>query len=146
MAVKPAPPAKHIYVARSIIGEFVERMHPCVGFLDVDDPIKPATDLGPLISLEAAHRVEDQVGRTLRDGATLILGGRRFRPSGLPGHFFQPTILTNVRPGSVPTREEILGPVITITPVSGLARGRYVWPASPAPRSAHRFIRVTPTP
>ncbi len=114
---------KHVYVARSVAADFVERMHQCVGFLDVDDPMKPATDLGPLISLDAAHRVEDQVGRTLRDGATLILGGRRFQPSGLPGHFFQPTILTNVRPGSVPTREEILGPVITITPVAGLAEG-----------------------
>src|SRR5271166_4421475 len=111
---------KHIFVAHSIIAEFVERMHYCVGFLDVDDPMKPATDLGPLISLEAAHRVEDQVGRSLRQGAKLILGGRRFRPSGLPGHFFQPTILTNVRPGSVPTREEILGPVITVTPVADL--------------------------
>jgi acyl-CoA reductase-like NAD-dependent aldehyde dehydrogenase len=112
---------KHTFVARAIIGEFVERMHQCVGFLDVDDPLKPATDLGPLISLDAAHRVEDQVGRTLREGATLILGGRRFRPSGLPGYFFQPTILTNVRPGSVPLLEKILGPVITISPVAGLA-------------------------
>jgi acyl-CoA reductase-like NAD-dependent aldehyde dehydrogenase len=109
---------KHIYVERSIAAEFVERMHQCVGFLDVDDPMRPPTDLGPLISLEAAHCVEDQVGRSLRDGATLILGGRRFRPSGLPGHFFQPTILSDVRPGSVPTREEILGPVITITPLA----------------------------
>jgi succinate-semialdehyde dehydrogenase/glutarate-semialdehyde dehydrogenase len=74
-----------------------------------------------LISLDAAHRVEDQVGRSLRDGAKLILGGRRFRPSGLPGHFFQPTILTDVRAGNVPTREEILGPVITITPVADAA-------------------------
>ena len=108
---------KHIYVERSIAAEFVERIHQCVGFLDVDDPVKPATDLGPLVSLDAARRVEDQVGRSLREGAKLILGGRRFRPSGLPGHFFQPTILSDVRPGSVPTREEILGPVITITPV-----------------------------
>jgi len=112
---------QHIYVERSIAAEFADRMHQCVGFLDVDDPMKCPTDLGPLISLEAAHRVEDQVGRTLREGATLILGGRRFRPSGLPGHFFQPTILSNVRPGGVPTREEILGPVITITPVSGMS-------------------------
>ncbi len=112
---------KHIYVERPIVDEFVERMHQCVGFLDIDDPMRRATDLGPLISLEAAHRVEDQVGRSLRGGATLILGGRRFRPSGLPGHFFQPTILSNVRPGSVPTREEILGPVITITPVADAA-------------------------
>ena len=109
---------KHLYVERSIAEEFVERMHQCIGFLDVDDPIKRPTDIGPLISLEAANRVEDQVGRSLREGAKLILGGRRFRPSGLPGHFFQPTILTSVPVGGVPMREEILGPVLTITPVT----------------------------
>jgi hypothetical protein len=42
---------------------------------DADDPMKAPTDIGPLISLEAAHRVEEQVGRSLRDGATLVLGG-----------------------------------------------------------------------
>jgi succinate-semialdehyde dehydrogenase/glutarate-semialdehyde dehydrogenase len=112
---------RHIYVERAIAGELAERMHQYVGFLDVDDPAKSPTDLGPLISLEAAQRVEDQVGRALRAGARLILGGRRFRPSGLPGHFFQPTILGNVPAGSAPTREEILGPVITLTPVIDLA-------------------------
>ncbi len=112
---------KHLYVARSIAEEFVERMHQCIGFLDVDDPIKRPTDLGPLISLEVARRVEDQVVRSLREGAKLILGGRRFRPSGLPGHFFQPTILTSVPAGGVPTREEILGPVLSITPVADAA-------------------------
>jgi succinate-semialdehyde dehydrogenase/glutarate-semialdehyde dehydrogenase len=113
--------ARHIYVERAIAEEIAERMHQHVGFLDVDDPAKPPTDLGPLISLEAAQRVEDQVGRALRAGARLILGGRRFRPSGLPGHFFQPTILGNVPGGSAPTTEEILGPVITLTPVTDLA-------------------------
>jgi succinate-semialdehyde dehydrogenase / glutarate-semialdehyde dehydrogenase len=113
--------ARHIYVERAIAAEFAERMHQYVGFLDVDDPAKAPTDLGPLISLEAAQRVEDQVGRALRAGARLILGGRRFRPSGLPGHFFQPTILADVPAGSAPTSEEILGPVITLTPVADLA-------------------------
>jgi acyl-CoA reductase-like NAD-dependent aldehyde dehydrogenase len=114
---------QHLYVERSIAAELADRLHQCVGFLDVDDPAKPPTDIGPLISLAAANRVEDQVGRTLRAGARLILGGRRFRPSGLAGHFFQPTLLANVRPGSVPTAEEILGPVVTITPVEGLDEG-----------------------
>jgi acyl-CoA reductase-like NAD-dependent aldehyde dehydrogenase len=111
---------KHIYVERSIAADFVERMHQCIGFLDVDDPLKRPTDLGPLISLAAAHRVEDQVGRALREGAKLTLGGRRFRPSGLPGHFFQPTILADVPEGGVPVREEILGPVVTVTPFADL--------------------------
>ena len=113
--------ARHIFVERSIAAEFAERAHQCVGFLDVDDPSKRPTDLGPLISLEAAQRVEDQVGRTLRAGAKLILGGRRFQPSGLPGHFFQPTLLM-LRDGAR-APDAISGPVITMTPVRDLAEG-----------------------
>jgi succinate-semialdehyde dehydrogenase / glutarate-semialdehyde dehydrogenase len=111
---------RHIYVERAAAGELAERLHQYVGFLDVDDPAKPPTDLGPLVSVEAAQRVEDQVGRALRAGARLILGGRRFRPSGLAGHFFQPTILAEVPVGSAPTNEEILGPVLTLTAVADL--------------------------
>ena len=122
---------KHVYVERSIAADFVERMHQYIGFLDVDDPAKRETDLGPLISLAAAHRVEDQVGRALREGAKLILGGRRFRPSGLPGYFFQPTILSNVPAGSVPIREEIMGPVVTISSVADLAQAFRMSAAGP---------------
>ncbi len=110
--------SKRIYVERVILSDFLTRLHEHVGFLEVGDPIKPDTDVGPLISLEAARRVEDQVARAMREGATLVLGGRGFRPAGLPGHFFQPTILTDVRHGSVATREEIFGPVFSITPVA----------------------------
>jgi succinate-semialdehyde dehydrogenase / glutarate-semialdehyde dehydrogenase len=111
----------HIFVERSIAAELADRMHQCIGFLDVDDPVKRPTDLGPLISLEAAQNVEDQVGRVLRAGARLILGGRRFKPSGLPGHFFQPTLL--MLPEGAPLPEAISGPVITMTPVRDLAEG-----------------------
>jgi succinate-semialdehyde dehydrogenase/glutarate-semialdehyde dehydrogenase len=113
--------ARHIFVDRLIASEFAERVLQCVGFLDVDDPLKRPTDLGPLISGEAAERVQDQVGRVLRAGAKLILGGRRFKPSGLPGHFFQPTLLM-LRDGA-PAPEAISGPVITMTPVRDLAEG-----------------------
>lgn len=127
---------RHIYLERAIRSEFAERMHQYVGFLDVDDPAKLPTDLGPLISLEAAQRVEDQVGRTLRAGAKLILGGRRFRPSGLPGHFFQPTILADVPARSTPVSEEILGPVITLTPVIDLAEALELAGEAAAPARA----------
>ena len=110
--------SKRIYVEAPIAAEFIERLHGFVAQLEVGDPMKRETDLGPLISEEAARRVEDQVARAVADGATLGLGGRRFQPSGLPGHFFQPTILTNVRHGSVATREEIFGPVLAITRVA----------------------------
>jgi betaine-aldehyde dehydrogenase len=107
--------SKRIYVERPLAAEFIDRMKDYVARLKIGDPMASDTDLGPLISQEAALRVEDQVARALKDGATLELGGGRFSPAGLPGHFFQPTILGDVRHGSVATREEIFGPVLSIT-------------------------------
>ena len=110
--------SKRVYVEQPIAAEFTRRIHEFVAQLKVGDPMLPDTDLGPLISHEAAQRVEDQVVRALNEGATLKLGGKIFRPPGLPGHFFQPTILSDVRHGSLPTREEIFGPVLSITTVA----------------------------
>jgi acyl-CoA reductase-like NAD-dependent aldehyde dehydrogenase len=110
--------SKRVYVEQPIAAEFTRRIHEFVALLKVGDPMLPDTDLGPLISHQAAQRVEDQVARALNEGATLKLGGKTFRPPGLPGHFFQPTILSDVRHGSLPTREEIFGPVLSITTVA----------------------------
>ena len=110
--------SKRIYVEKPISAEFTQRMRELVAGLKVGDPMNSDTDLGPLISLEAVRRVEDQIARALQDGATLALGGSPCRPSGLAGHFFQPTLLVDVRHGSVATREEIFGPVLSITTVA----------------------------
>jgi aldehyde dehydrogenase (NAD+)/betaine-aldehyde dehydrogenase len=109
---------RRIYVQASRAAEFADRIHEYIAFLEVGDPIKPDTDLGPLVSLEAARRLEAQVAYAAKEGARLKLGGRCFRPWGLPGHFFQPTILTDVRPGSAAAREEMFGPVLLIIPVA----------------------------
>jgi acyl-CoA reductase-like NAD-dependent aldehyde dehydrogenase len=110
--------SKRVYVEKPIAAEFTRRIHEFVAGLNVGDPMNSDTDLGPLISLEALRRVEEQVSRALRDGATLALGGHACRPAGLAGHFFEATILTDVRHGSVATREEIFGPVLSITTVA----------------------------
>jgi len=110
--------SKRIYVEESLAAEFADRIHEYIAYLEVGDPMRLETDLGPLISLEAARRVEEQVAHAAKEGARLKLGGRCFRPWGLPGHFFQPTILTDARHGSVSSREQILGPVLLITPAA----------------------------
>jgi acyl-CoA reductase-like NAD-dependent aldehyde dehydrogenase len=110
--------SKRIYVERAIAGEFTDRLHDYVAGLCVGNPMKAETDLGPLVSRDAAARVESQVARAAQDGAAVRLGGCRFQPPGLPGHFFQPTILDHVPHGSFATREEIFGPVLAITTVA----------------------------
>ena len=109
---------KRIVVERAIAAQFADRLHEYVAFLEVGDPLKSDTDLGPLISAEAVGRVGDQVAYALKDGARLKLGGLRFRPWGLPGYFFQPTIMTEVRAERLAAHEQICGPVLSIVPAA----------------------------
>jgi len=107
-----------VLVCRSIAAEFADRLHEFLAFLEVGDPTKRETDLGPLISREAALQVEQRVAQAAKAGARLVLGGRCYQPWGLSGHFFQPTLLTGVHPDHVVYRERIAGPVLSITPVA----------------------------
>ncbi len=107
--------AKRIYVEESIAAEFIDRLLDHVQGLVVGDPMDPATDVGPLISAEALATVERQTKEAVAQGATHALGGRRLRPGGLPGHFLEPAVLTGVPHGSLPTTEEIFGPVLSVT-------------------------------
>ena len=110
--------SKRIYVEQPIADAFLRRLETELAALVVGDPMHPHTDLGPLISADAAARVEDQVARAIGEGARLRRGGHRFQPPGLAGHFFEPTLLSDVRQGTVPTREEIFGPVLATTVVA----------------------------
>jgi betaine-aldehyde dehydrogenase len=103
--------SKRIYLVKEIAAEFTQRLVEYVKTLVVGDPLKGDTDVGPLISAEAVRKVAAQVEQAVAEGARLLLGGK---PVPGPGHFFAPTILDGVRHGSLPTTEEIFGPVIAL--------------------------------
>jgi acyl-CoA reductase-like NAD-dependent aldehyde dehydrogenase len=107
--------SKRVYVEQPVAKEFTARLIDYVRTLAVGDPMDPATDVGPLISAEALATVERQIEASVRQGATLALGGCRVQPGGLRGHFLEPAVLTGVAHGSLPTTEEIFGPVLSVT-------------------------------
>jgi acyl-CoA reductase-like NAD-dependent aldehyde dehydrogenase len=107
--------SKRIYLLEPIAEEFTRRLEAYIRTLRLGDPMDRSVDIGPLISAEALDTVERQVQAAVTEGATLLAGGKRCSPDGLKGHFYQPTILTRVRHGSLPTREEIFGPVLSLT-------------------------------
>ncbi len=109
-------PRMRLYVHRGVAAEFADQLHLRVAFLEVGDPRKPDTDLGPLVSHAAMRLAEGQVARALQAGAQLKLGGRGFRPWGLAGHFFQPTILTEVPRGDPAALAEFRAPVLSLVP------------------------------
>jgi betaine-aldehyde dehydrogenase len=106
---------KRVYLEQPIAAEFTRRLDAYLRTLVVGDPRRPGTDIGPLISADALALVEQQVATAVEEGARVLRGGRRMTVAGLPGHFFEPTILTDVPHGSLPTTAEIFGPVLSLT-------------------------------
>ncbi|WP_308283962.1 aldehyde dehydrogenase family protein [Streptomyces buecherae] len=77
------------------------------------DPSDEATEVGPLVSEDAAKRVESWVEEAVRGGATLLAGGKR------DGASYAPTVLADVPADATLAREEIFGPVLTLHRVDG---------------------------
>ena len=72
-------------------------------------PSDPSTQLGCLVSEQAAINVEKQVNDTVKEGATIVLGGTR------NGAFYDPTILDNVTKNMAVAKDmEIFGPVVSV--------------------------------
>ena len=108
--------AKRFYVVDAVAGAFVERFAALAREIVVGDPMRPETDMGPLISRGSLECVQRALAVALQEGARLVSGGHR--PADCErGHFIEPTVLDSVRHGSSPTREEIFGPVAAIVRV-----------------------------
>lgn len=96
------------YVHESIFDEFLEMMVDCAKKQVVGDPTKPETTMGPMVSEEHANKVMSYIESGIKEGATLVIGGKR---CGDKGNFIEPTIFTDVTPDMKIYREEIFGPV-----------------------------------
>ncbi len=77
----------------------------------VGDGNDPATTIGPLINAIQRERVERIVADSVDQGGSVRTGGTRLDRRG---YFYQPTVVTNVKPGSPLHEEEVFGPVLPI--------------------------------
>lgn len=103
--------AKRFLVVPAVRAEFEERIVALFAAQRVGDPRDPATTVGPLAREDLRAHLHDQVRRSIRRGARVLLGGA---PLPGPGFFHAPTVLTNVRPGMPAYDEELFGPVAAI--------------------------------
>ncbi|OBI51987.1 aldehyde dehydrogenase [Mycobacterium sp. E796] len=76
------------------------------------DPFDPTTVSGPVVSAAAAERIIGMIERATTEGATLVCGGNRLDRDGF---YVQPTVFTDVDPGSELAQNEVFGPVLAIT-------------------------------
>lgn len=105
--------ANRFIVHRSVADEFARRVTEKVQSFKIGRGTEDGVVIGPLIDdravAKASQLVEDAVSR----GATVTTGGKAVDG---PGTFYEPTVVTDVRPGSEILEEEIFGPVLAIIP------------------------------
>ena len=100
--------AKRFIIHKNIREKFMGLFISGIKKLKTGDPLNESTDMGPLASIDQAEKVEQQVKLSIEKGARLILGGIRNQS------FYQPTLLTDVRPGMPVFDEEVFGPVAPV--------------------------------
>src|SRR5437763_1460253 len=108
-----------IYVERSIYRDFVDGFVDKTSKLRVGDPLDPATDQGAIVSRTQLDKVKFYIDLAQQEGGKIVLGGKS--PEAInercrDGYFLQPTIITGLPPSCRTNREEIFGPVVSITP------------------------------
>jgi len=101
--------SKRFLVHNSRKAEFVQRVKELAESIKLGDPMKESTEMGPMININAAKRIEEQVNKTIEAGAKLVCGGKR------ENAYYYPTVLDNVtKDMDVAKDMEIFGPVITV--------------------------------
>ena len=108
---------QRVFVERPLFAQFEEKLTHKVSALAVGDPRHAETMVGPMISVDAAKRVESWVEEAVGSGAKLLCGGQR------DGAQYAPTLLKDVPADAKVMREEVFGPVVVIAPVDDLDAG-----------------------
>jgi succinate-semialdehyde dehydrogenase/glutarate-semialdehyde dehydrogenase len=97
-----------IYVQDSVYDAFAAKLAAAVGTLNPANGLEAGATQGPLIDDKAVAKVEEHIDDALKKGARVMIGGKRHARGG---RFFEPTVLADVTPSMMISREETFGPV-----------------------------------
>lgn len=86
--------------------------------LKVGNGLDETVQIGPIINKAGIDKIKDYIAIGIEEGADLLVGGFEIKEGDCKyGHFFTPTIFTNVKDNMRIAQEEIFGPVVSIIPV-----------------------------
>src|SRR5205085_317305 len=108
-----------VFVERSAYKDFVDRFIDETSKLKLGDPLDEKTDQGAIVNKAQLDKIEFYVDLAQKEGGKVALGGKASESPNdrcRDGYFFPPTVITDLPVSCRTNREEIFGPVVTITP------------------------------
>ena len=103
-----------IIVHEDIAADFTARVVALSRRVAFGDPLNEATQVGAIVSTAHQGKIDGYVKAAVAAGARVVLGGGPMVVAGLPGEFYQPTVVTGVTPDMAIAREEVFGPVLAV--------------------------------
>ena len=107
-----------VFVERSAYKGFVDRFIERTAQLCLGDPLDEKTEQGAIVNKTQLDKVKFYVDLAQKEGGKIVLGGSTPKPPNercREGYFFQPTVIAGLPVSCRTNREEIFGPVVTIT-------------------------------
>jgi aminomuconate-semialdehyde/2-hydroxymuconate-6-semialdehyde dehydrogenase len=108
-----------VFVERSAYEDFVDRFIDKASHLKTADPLDENTEQGAIVNKPQLDKIKFYVDLAQKEGGKIALGGSAPKSPNercRDGYFFQPTVITGLPVSCRTNREEIFGPVVTITP------------------------------
>jgi aminomuconate-semialdehyde/2-hydroxymuconate-6-semialdehyde dehydrogenase len=108
-----------VFVERSAYKDFIDRFIDKASKLKIGDPLDEKTEQGAIVNKAQLDKVKFYVDLAQKEGGKIALGGKVPEPPNdrtRDGYFFSPTVITGLPVSCRTNREEIFGPVVTITP------------------------------
>lgn len=102
---------QRLYVHKPIYEDFTEALFEASRKIRVGDPMRPHTDMGPMITLQDVQRVRLLLRDAIQEGANIAFGGSTFNM-----FTYNPTILNRISPTMRVIQEEVFAPVLTVQP------------------------------
>ncbi|MDR6391336.1 NAD-dependent succinate-semialdehyde dehydrogenase [Paraburkholderia phenoliruptrix] len=98
-----------VYVQAGVYERFADVLAKRVAALKVAPATDPGAQIGPMINERAIDKIARHVENAVKQGATVLTGGRRLTEMG--PNYYAPTVLTNAQDGMLVCCEETFGPV-----------------------------------
>lgn len=102
--------SSRLIVHANVKDALLERIRVHIDDWKMGDPLDPEHRLGAMVSQAHFQKVRSYIERARQDNLDVLLGGQT-----VDNAFVEPTIYGNVQPDSVLFKEEIFGPVLTVT-------------------------------